>query len=131
MTLEIRLVKDDVVLLSLPVDPVGGVNGSLSDDELDRLSRLYSLGSSRKRLRVMLEFAKGREMRFSDVMQLVTNPKIAQDCLQPLLNDGLVLHGGRGSTYRTSRRGAAIAVAMTLVVGRMLDALGRESGDSH
>ncbi len=127
MTIEIRLVKDEAVLLSLPVEVVGELVGALTDEELERLSRLYALASNRKRLRVMQELSRGKEMRFSDVMLLVSNPKLAQDCLQPLLRDGLVLHAGRGSTYRASRRGMAIGVALTIVVGRLLDVLQRET----
>lgn len=123
MPLEILLAKDDKVLFRFPLAAGAGLSEPLEQDELDRLSDLLALGANRKRLRVMLELARGREMRFSDVMLIAMNPKLAQDCLQPLLQEGLVLHGERGSTYRASRRGAAFAVAMTVAVGKMLGVL--------
>jgi predicted transcriptional regulator len=126
MTLEILLVKNDSVLFRFPLDSVGDGLESLSDSEIERISALYTIGANRKRLKVMLELAKGNEMRFSEVMQIVMNPKLAQDCLQPLLKEGLVLHGERGSTYRASRRGLALVAAMTLGVGQMLDVLEQE-----
>ena len=93
MTLEILLVKNDSVLFRFPLDSVGDGLESLSDSEIERISALYTIGANRKRLKIMLELAKGNEMRFSEVMQIVMNPKLAQDCLQPLLKEGLVLHG--------------------------------------
>jgi predicted transcriptional regulator len=126
MTLEILLIKNASVLFRFPLDSAGDGLESLSESEIDRISALYSIGANRKRLKVMLELAKGNEMRFSEVMQIVMNPKLAQDCLQPLLKEGLVLHGERGSTYRASRRGRALVAAMTLGVGEMLDVLERE-----
>jgi len=126
MTLEILLVKNDSVIFRFPLDSVGDGLESLSDSEIERISALYTIGANRKRLKVMLEFAKGNEMRFSEVTQIVMNPKLAQDCLQPLLKEGLILHGERGSTYRASRRGLALVAAMTLGVGQMLDVLEQE-----
>jgi predicted transcriptional regulator len=126
MTLEILLVRNDSVLFRFPLDSVGDGLESLSESEIERISALYTIGANRNRLKVMLELAKGNEMRFSEVMQIVMNPKIAQDCLQPLLKEGLVLHGERGSTYRASRRGVALVAAMTLGVGQMLDVLEHE-----
>src|SRR4029077_739055 len=108
MTLEILLVRDHKVLFRFPVAPKGVRSESLDDREIERVSALYAIGANQKRLKVMLEFAKGDELRFSDVMKIVMNPKLAQDCLRPLLKQGLVLHGERGSTYRASRRGVAL-----------------------
>jgi predicted transcriptional regulator len=130
MTVEILLVRDEKVVFRLPLGGQAGDAPSLDDAELGRLSDLYAIGANRRRLRVMFELARGKEMRFSDVMQIVTNPKLAQDCLQPLLQEGLVLHGERGSSYRASRRGVVVGVAMTLGVGGMLDALERDLGDA-
>jgi len=124
--LEILLVEDGEVLFRFPVLEEGLHSETMDDLQIDRLSDLCSVGANRKRLKVMLELAKGKEMLFSDVMQIVTNPKLAQDCLQPLLKEGLVLHGGRGSTYRVSGRGQAFAVAMTIGMGGMLDVLENE-----
>jgi hypothetical protein len=65
-------------------------------------------------------------MRFSDVLRAVTNPKLAQDCLQPLVKAGLVLHEERGSAYRASPRGRDNGVLLTSAISLVLEALDRE-----
>lgn len=133
MPLRICLMEDDRVLFSLPLPwrPSDAESPdlpfSLSEAELDRLASLYSIGSNRKRLRVMMELARGRELRFSDVMQIVTNPKLAQDSLQPMVREGLVLHE-KGMGYRPSAPGLRVLLLLTIGLGRMLVLLERENG---
>lgn len=95
----------------------------LTESELERLLSFYSLGSNEKRLRVMLELVQEGELRFSDVMRIATNPKLAQDCLQPMVKGGLVVHKGRGSGYRLSEKAAPIVLALTLGLAKMLSEL--------
>jgi hypothetical protein len=131
MTLKICLIEDEKVLfsLALPWKTKGELPFTLSEGELEKLSTLYSIASNRKRLRVMMELAKGNEMRFSDVMQLVTNPKLAQDSLQPMVREGLVLHE-RGLGYRPSGPGVKVLLVLTLGLGRILALLDSEKGGS-
>jgi predicted transcriptional regulator len=131
MTLELLLMHDEKVLLRVPIGRESGVFQPLDERELGRLSDLLAIGANRKRLKIMVEFARGRELRFSDVMMIATNPKLAQDCLQPLLREGLLLHEGRGSTYRASPRGLALALAMTVGAGPVLEALEEELEREH
>jgi len=121
--------EDDRVLFSLPLTSKLAAEGraGLSETDLDRLSKLYSIGSNRKRLRVMMEFAKVGELRFSDVMQLVTNPKLAQDSLQPMVKEGLVLHE-KGLGYRPSQNGLKILLVLTVGLGRIVALLEDETG---
>lgn len=121
--------EDNRVLFSLPLTSKLAAEGraGLSEADLDRLSKLYSIGSNRKRLRVMMEFAKGGELRFSDVMQLVTNPKLAQDSLQPMVKEGLVLHE-KGLGYRPSQNGLKILLVLTVGLGRIVALLEDETG---
>ncbi len=121
MTMQICLMEDEKVLFSLPLPSktAGELPLVLSETELDRLSTLYSIGSNRKRLRVMMEFAKGGELRFSEVMQIVTNPKLAQDSLQPLVKEGLVLHQ-KGLGYKPSDAGLKVLLVLTVGLGRIL-----------
>ena len=129
MTLRICLVEDERVLFSLPL-PWSGSRDlpiALSESDLDRLSRLYSIGSNRKRLRVMMELAKGGEIRFSDVMQLVTNPKLAQDSLRPMVKEGLVLHE-KGFGYKPSDSGLKVLLILTVGLGRILALIDGEPG---
>ncbi|MDA4122848.1 MAG: hypothetical protein OK456_06685 [Thaumarchaeota archaeon] len=98
----------------------------LADNELERLCTYYSMGSNQRRLRVMTELAKGVELRFSDIMQIATNPKLAQDCLQPMLKEGLVVHGKRGSGYQISEKALPLVVFLTVGLGKMLSVLERD-----
>lgn len=121
MVLEILLVRDGGVRFRLPLDGTAALPLPVEDSRLESLSDYYSIGANWRRLKVLLEFARGRELRFSDVMQIATNPKIAQDCLRPLLNGGFILHGERGSTYKASSRGFALGLMMTFVLSGVLD----------
>jgi hypothetical protein len=129
MTMRLCLMDDEKVLFSLPLSWRSGTEPpfALSDSELDRLSDLYSVGSNRKRLGVMLELAKGRELRFSEVMQLVTNPKLARDSLQPMVREGLVLHE-KGMGYRPSETGLRVLLVLTLGFGKILALIEGEKG---
>jgi hypothetical protein len=121
--------------LELPeVGPGGEVSApppTLNDRDLERLSSLYAIGSNAKRLKVMVELARGGELRFSDVMQIALNPKIAQDCLQPMVREGLVVHGERGSTYRVSEKALPLVTILTAGLAKLLPDIEEESGDGE
>ncbi len=121
MTMQLCLIEDEKVLFSLPLPWTGSqeLPFHLSEEEIERLSSLYSIGSNKKRLRVMMELAKGREVRFSDIMQIVTNPKLAQDSLQPMVREGLVLHE-KGYGYAPSETGLKVLLVLTIGFGRIL-----------
>jgi hypothetical protein len=117
----------DLPLPDLPLDPHAMVEPVfLADRDMERLCAFYSMGANQKRLRVMLELARGGELRFSDVMKIATNPKLAQDCLQPMLKVGLIVHGARGSGYRVSERALPLILTLTLGLARMLAILEQE-----
>lgn len=121
MTIQLCLIEDEKVLFSLPLPWTGSqeLPFQLTETEMERLSSLYSIGSNRKRLRVMMELAKGREVRFSDIMQLVTNPKLAQDSLRPMVREGLVLHE-KGYGYAPSETGLKVLLVLTIGFGKIL-----------
>jgi len=123
--LEVLLVRDETILLKIPLE--GDERGRpLDESQLEKLSEVYSLGSNPKRLRILQELSRGNELRFSDVLRVVTNPKTAQDCLQPLVREGFVVHGERGSTYTSSIKGRRKGILLTVVLGLALEALERE-----
>lgn len=128
--LELQLVKDGEVILRIPVISVREEMQELlldiDDDDLDRLANIYSLVSNERRLRVMLELVRKGEMRFSDVLRIVTNPKLVQDCLEPMVKNGLIIHEGRGSCYRPSIRGMALALAMTTGLAKIIELIEEE-----
>ncbi len=125
------LVDEGKVLFEYELSPrLGDRNLSrsveLAEGELERLSTYYSMGSNQRRLRVMTELAKGVELRFSDIMQIATNPKLAQDCLRPMLKEGLVVHGKRGSGYQISEKALPLVVFLTVGFGKVLSVLERD-----
>ncbi len=133
--MNLRLTQGDKVLFDLAMPDLPGERGGeaqpseLDDREMERLCSFYSMGASQKRLKVMMELAKGSELRFSDVMQIATNPKLAQDCLQPMLKEGLVVHGGRGSGYRMPERALPLVMTLTLGLAKMLALLEEEMAE--
>jgi len=129
LALELRLVRDNKVLFSVPVyDPEGPVEvgHDLQEEDFGQLTDLYSIAANGRRLRMMVELMKRGEMRFSDMMELALNPKLVKDCVEPMMKAGLVVHEGRGEPYRPSELGTAIAIAMTSGMGRLLEALEEE-----
>ncbi|HUI86665.1 MAG TPA: hypothetical protein VLY21_05895 [Nitrososphaerales archaeon] len=129
MTLELRLVRGNTVLFSVPVyDPEGtvAVERDIEEEDFGQLTDLYSMAANGRRLRMMVELMKRGEMRFSDMMELALNPKLVKDCVEPMVKAGLVTHEGRGTPYRPTEMGVAIVIAMTSGMGRFLDALEEE-----
>ena len=126
--LSIVVLSDESVLLRLPVRPPDPSSEPVDEAALTRISRILALGANRKRLRVLLELARGEDLRFSDVLRITANPKLARDCLAPLLEEGLVDHAGKGSPYRVSKRGLAVSHALTVTLGEVLEVLEREVG---
>jgi hypothetical protein len=137
MDMNLKLVDGDRVLFELVLpDPKGQPTGrnqpfDVAESEMERLRAFYSMGANQKRLKVMMELARGGELRFSDVMQIATNPKLAQDCLQPMLKEGIVVHGGRGSGYKIPERALPLVVTLTVGLAKMLALLEREPEDEE
>jgi hypothetical protein len=135
--MNLRLTQDGKVLFDLVVPDLPHEHEestrpiSLDDREMRRLCAFYSMSANQKRLKVLMELAGGSELRFSDVMQIATNPKLAQDCLQPMLREGLVLHGGRGSGYRISERALPLVMTLTLGLAKLLAVLEQEIADTE
>jgi len=129
LALELRLVRDNRVLFSVPVyDPEGtvSVGPELEEEEMGQLIGLYSIAANGRRLRMMVELMKRGEMRFSDMLELALNPKLVRDCVEPMVKAGLVIHEGRREPYRPSELGTAVAIAMTSGMGKLLEALEEE-----
>ena len=47
-----------------------------------------------------------------------------------MIQEKLVFHGERGSTYRASSRGLALAVTMTILLRQALEASEKELGET-
>lgn len=133
MGTELRLIKDGKVLfnLSIPTNETRGRREKLEVDEdsLERLANIYSIVSNERRLRLLIELARRGEMRFSDMLEISVNPKTVSESIGPMLEEGIVLHGGRGSCYRPSDMGTILAFTMSAGLGRLLAAFEEETED--
>ncbi len=130
MVLELRLVKDGKILFKVPMEgsiAVSGLYASQMDDkDIERLVGLHSLAANEKRVRIMLEMMKKGEMSFTELLGTAVNPKLVKDCMEPMMREGMVIHEGRGSGYRPSEAGVALAMTMTAGLSKLLDYLERE-----
>jgi hypothetical protein len=130
MTLEWQLVKDNRIIFRFTVGPSDeydeGVSSKMNKREIERLANIYSIAGNEKRLRIMLEFTRRGQMRFTDVLQVALNPKLVGDCMEPFVKGGLVSHEGRGSFYKPSEFGNIVVSTMTTVLPRILAALEAE-----
>ncbi|HXW37146.1 MAG TPA: hypothetical protein VEJ36_04505 [Nitrososphaerales archaeon] len=130
MVLEWRLVEDGEVLFTVPIrgqaDPA---LEEISDEVLQKLAAIYSIAANERRLRMMRALAQRGEMRFSDLLQVATNPKLVQDCLEPMAKEGMVVHEGRGTGYKPSDMGLTVAVTITTAMGRLLEMFEEEASD--
>ena len=135
MGTEIQLIKDGKVLFRIPI-PSAEDRPDISDFDVDeesigKLVNIYSIASNEKRLRLMLELARRGEMRFSDMLEIAVNPKLLSESIIPMLKEGIVLHEGRGSCYKSSEMGTILAFTMTAGLGRLLTALDEEPEDDE
>lgn len=129
MGTELQLVRDGRVLYRIPIqsyeEAEDGLLVDVDEEDLGRLSEIYSIAANEGRLRMMLELARRREMRFSDLLKLSTNPKLVKTCVDEMAHAGLLEHEERGA-YRPSETGSALAIAMTVGLSKLLEALEEE-----
>jgi hypothetical protein len=124
--IEIRLEKDNEVLFS---SSISNPNPDLEDFDCGSLASYYSLVANEKRFRVMQELLKRRKMRFSEILQITGNPKLVGDCVNPLIEKGMLVHD-HDHNYRITARGHAISnyllVAIPLIY-RFLEEIQEEA----
>ncbi len=130
MALEFQIVNGRKVLFRAPLQRLGDEGGEpsleIDEDEIDKLVNLYSIAANERRFRIMMEFMRKGEMHFSDILDVAENPKLVRDCMQPLMEEGLVVHEGRGSSYRPTRTGAVFALTLTAGLARLYEFLESE-----
>ena len=126
MTTELQLVRDGKVLYKIPIGSLEETDERLltgvDDEDLERLADLYSIAANEGRLRMMLELARKREVRFSDLLRVSTNPKLVRSCMDEMEEAGLAEHEMWGK-YRQTERRAGLVVFMTAGLAKVLDAL--------
>lgn len=113
----------------MPIEGPARVSGLYMSDvdheDIRRLADLYSIAANQRRLRIMVELMRRGEMRFTELLEFAVNPKLVKDCMEPMVREGMVIHEGRGSGYRPSEAGVALAMTMTAGLSKLLDYLER------
>ncbi len=134
MVTEIQLIRDGRVLFRVPIpsaeDKPERAELDLDDQSIEKLVSIFDIASNERRLRLMLELARRGEMTFSDMVQISVNPKLVAESIEPMMREGMVLHGERGSCYKYSQMGTILAYTMTAGFGRLLVALEELEEDS-
>jgi predicted transcriptional regulator len=129
MTIELRLVRDGKTIFSFPInsssDEADRGKLELEEDDMERLADLYSIAASERRFRIMHELARRGQMKHSDILRIAMNPKFVQDCINPMVEGGIVIHEGRHTGYRPSSKGFAY-VTLTTGLSRILELLEEE-----
>ena len=129
MTIELRLVRDGKTIFSIPIDSSGeGADKGkleLEEDDMERLADLYSVAANERRFRIMHELTRRGEMKHSDILRIAMNPKFVHDCINPMVEEGIVIHEGRRTGYRPSNKGFAY-VKLTTGLSRILELLEEE-----
>ena len=128
MTIELRLVRDGKTIFSIPIDSSreGADKGKLEleDDDMERLADLYSVAANERRFRIMHELTRRGEMKHSDILRIAMNPKFVHDCINPMVEEGIVIQEKRAG-YRPSNKGFAY-VTLTTGLSRILELLEEE-----
>ena len=129
MTIELRLVRDGKTIFSIPINSSSEEADrgklELEEDDMERLADLYSVAASERRFRIMHELARRGQMKHSDILRIAMNPKFVQDCINPMVEEGIVIHEGRRTGYRPSNKGFAY-VTLTTGLSRILELLEEE-----
>jgi predicted transcriptional regulator len=116
--MEIQIVRGGEVFFS------SDLNSPTRDSEGDQevscsnLATYFSLVANERRVRVIRELIRKRSMRFSDILQIAGNPKLVRDCVEPLIERGMLERDYREG-YRLTAKGDVISnyllVAIPLV----------------
>jgi hypothetical protein len=124
--IEIRLERDNEILFS---SSTSNPNLDLEGCDCGSLAGYYSLAANEKRLKLMQELLKRRKMRFSDILQITGNPKLVGDCVNPLIERGMIVHD-YDHNYKITGKGDLISnyllVALPLI-RRFLEKIEEES----
>jgi len=123
--LELRLVRDNKVLFSVPLvyarQETSEADLDIDEEDFERLASLYSIGANERRLRIMVELMRRGEMSFSDLLEVALNPKLVRDCMNPMVREGIVIHERKRAPYKPSFRGVVMATTMTAGLAKLLE----------
>ncbi|MDV3244387.1 MAG: hypothetical protein LYZ66_04335 [Nitrososphaerales archaeon] len=131
-TLELRVVKDNKVLFTVPLEYSGQEEGEpyeyADEEDIEKLASIYSIVANEGRLRMIMELMRRGEMSFSELLKVAMNPKLVRDCMNPMVREGIVIHEKRRAPYRPSFRGMAMATTMITGITKLMEYL-EEGGE--
>ncbi len=129
MALKLRLMRDDEVLLEIPLEQEDEAPRGLVDafpdlqDEVNEVLGIHKVLANQTRSRLLFNVVKGFDRRFSELMvELDANQKVLTESLQAMLGEGLlskVEKNPREVHYRASQKGIAALMAC-FAMGRIL-----------
>jgi DNA-binding transcriptional ArsR family regulator len=131
MALKLRLVRDGEIIFEMPLSPSGWTHEELAnefnatEDDFQKLSKLFGALSHETRLRMMRRIVEGenRTVSFADFMRdLDLNPKLVWENSRKLEEGGLLLKTARGR-YSCSQSGQTMFIMMSLALRRLIESL--------
>jgi predicted transcriptional regulator len=131
MMLKIQLVKDDKVILEIPLSPTNWVREELEDEfeaaerNFYRTSKIFDAFANETRLRMMRALMEQEDytLSFAEFMKdLDLNPKLVWENARKLSEGGLLRKTGRGK-YKCSEFGQRTFMMMNLALRHLQDML--------
>jgi DNA-binding transcriptional ArsR family regulator len=131
MNLKLQLVRNDKVILEIPLSPVDWSKEQLEtefeafEQDFQRFSNMFEALSNETRLKMMRRLVEeeDRTMNFADFMRdLDLNPKTVWENSKKLSEGGFLKKTGRG-TYRCSEFGQSAFLTLSLALRRLIESL--------
>ena len=131
MGLKIRLMRDEEVLLEIPLDyqtSETSLNKIFSEleKEVEHIIKVNKILSNETRARILLNIVKNSDCRFTELMEdLKANQKIINESLHSMIREGLLsreIITSREVHYHPSPRGVA-TLMMCAAIRRIMDEL--------
>jgi DNA-binding transcriptional ArsR family regulator len=131
MNLKLQLVRNDKVILEIPLSPVDWSKEQLQtefeafEQDFQRFSNMFEALSNETRLKMMRRLVEeeDRTMNFADFMRdLDLNPKTVWENSKKLSEGGFLKKTGRG-TYRCSEFGQSAFLTLSLALRRLIESL--------
>ncbi len=109
--LEVQLVRNGECFFS----SASSADVDLGEDDFENSAAYFSLVSNERRVRVLQEFLKRKSMRFSEILEITGNPKLVKDCVDSLIQKGMLSHDD-GHRYRMTAKGDAISTYLLVAI---------------
>ena len=131
MTLKLQLVRDNKIILEIPLSPLDWPKDQLEtefkafEEDFEKFSNMFGALANQTRLRMMRRLVEEEDstMNFADFMRdLDLNPKTVWENSRKLSDGGFLTKTGRG-TYRCSEFGQSAFMTLSLALRRLLESL--------